>query len=180
MKDRNKEISGYAHIDKKIASYDIYNILINHLKEEHNFTQERINELVKKDDEETMIPISIFNTKLGALETITKYLIEVAKLKNSEVAKILNRNIRTIWSTYDKAKKKLPLKFILGGKEKFFIPTSRFRNRSFSTLEIIVKYLKEGYNLNLHNIAILIKRDDSTVWTVYNRVKNKEKQDEKK
>ena len=46
-------------------------------------------------------------------------------------------------------------------------------DRSFSTLESIVRYLKESCHLSLHEIAVILNRDDSTIWTVYDRAKRK-------
>ncbi|GAF99559.1 unnamed protein product, partial [marine sediment metagenome] len=53
------------------------------------------------------------------------------------------------------------------------IPSYIFKDRTLSVLEAIVKYLKEERMLSYHEIAVLLKRDDRTIWTVYNRVKKK-------
>ena len=53
------------------------------------------------------------------------------------------------------------------------IPSYIFKDRKLSVLEAIVKYLKEERQLSYHEIAVLLKRDDRTIWTVYNRVKKK-------
>jgi len=53
------------------------------------------------------------------------------------------------------------------------IPSDIFRDRTLSVLEIIVEYLKEKKDLSYHQIAILLNRDDRTIWTVYNRAKKK-------
>jgi hypothetical protein len=53
------------------------------------------------------------------------------------------------------------------------IPTSIFLDRSISVLEAISKYLKEEKNLTYHQIAVLLNRDDRTIWTCYNRAKGK-------
>lgn len=55
------------------------------------------------------------------------------------------------------------------------VPTSVFRDRSLSVLEVVVEYLKEHHNLTYHQIAKLLNRDDRTIWTVYNRAKRKRK-----
>ncbi len=52
------------------------------------------------------------------------------------------------------------------------IPSSIFRDRSVSVLEAIVEYLK-GRDMTYHEIAILLNRDDRTIWTVYSRTKKK-------
>jgi hypothetical protein len=53
------------------------------------------------------------------------------------------------------------------------IPSHILRDRSLSVLEIIVEYLKEKKKLTYHEIAVLLNRDDRTIWTCYNRAKKK-------
>ena len=53
------------------------------------------------------------------------------------------------------------------------IPSDIFKDRSLSVLEIMVEYLKEQKGLSYHEIAVLLNRDDRTIWTVYNRGKKK-------
>ncbi len=55
------------------------------------------------------------------------------------------------------------------------IPLSIFQDRSVAVLECLVRYLKDEKGLTFHEIAVLINRDDRTVWTCYHRAKNKEK-----
>jgi len=53
------------------------------------------------------------------------------------------------------------------------IPVSVLSDRSLATLEAVVEYLKEVLGLSYHEIAVLLKRDDRTVWTCYQRAKKK-------
>lgn len=53
------------------------------------------------------------------------------------------------------------------------IPVSILKDRRLSALEAISEYLKETLNMNYHEIAVLMNRDDRTIWTVYNRAKKK-------
>ena len=55
------------------------------------------------------------------------------------------------------------------------VPTYILKDRSVSVLEAIVEYLKDNEKLSLHEIALLINRDDRTIWTVYDRAKKKRK-----
>jgi len=53
------------------------------------------------------IPSCIFmDRRLSVLEILVEYLIESKKMKYSEIARLLNRNDRTIWTVYDRSKKK--------------------------------------------------------------------------
>ena len=64
--------------------------------------------------------------------------------------------------------------------KKVEIPSNIFRDRTLSVLEIMVEYLKEEINLSYHEIAVLLNRDDRTIWTVYNRAKKKREDERKK
>ncbi len=152
---------------------------INILIKKYNLTDTQIGSLFnrkigfvfeKKSDE---IPLCIFdNDKLSSLEAIVKYLKEDVGLRLKKIAKILNRRQKTIWSTYDNAKKKMAGHFILK-ESPYFIPTTIFQNRAFSVLESIVMHLKGYYGLTYHQIAVLMHRNDRTIWTTYNRTKRK-------
>jgi len=53
------------------------------------------------------------------------------------------------------------------------IPTTILKNRNFSVLESLVKYLKEKEHLNFAEIGRLLERDQRNIWTIYSRVKEK-------
>ena len=128
---------------------------------------------IKSPVQTEAIPISVFDNKeLSSLETICKYLKENQNLTYHEIAVLLNRNDRTIWTTYNNSKKKLPVLFIIN-KSEYYLPISIFKERKLSVLETIAVYLKDSQNLTLHQIAVLLNRNDRTIWTVYNRGKKK-------
>ncbi len=53
------------------------------------------------------IPTSIFkNRNLSVLEAIVVYLKEKKKMTYAQIARLLNRDDRTIWTAYQRAKKK--------------------------------------------------------------------------
>ena len=55
-----------------------------------------------------LIPLEIFkNRDLGALESISLFLKDEKNMRYSEIAKALDRDQRTIWTTYNKAKNKV-------------------------------------------------------------------------
>ncbi len=121
------------------------------------------------------IPITIFdNRELSVLETVVKYLKENLGFRFSEIATLLNRDERNIWTTYRDASIKREQRFIIR-QVKFFIPITIFQDRRVSVLEAIVEYLKEQRQCSLHEIASLLNRDQRTVWTVYSRVQKKRK-----
>ena len=180
-KDGHISGNGYLSHDQELAKIisntglkDLVKIFVVHLEENHKLDYKQIADLfekriIKKD----LLPISIFdNNELSCLESIVKYLKEELKLKFHEIAFLLNRDDRTIWTTYNFACKKRKIK--LNAKEsKFPIPISIFTNRKLSVLESIAGYLKDNFNLRYSEIAALLNRDERNIWTVYNRYKKK-------
>ena len=128
-------------------------------------------EILSSLDEEIFIPCSIFNKKLSSLEAISKYLFENKNLSLKKISKLLNRSNRNIWNAYNKSKKKFSKKLVV--KESILLPISILRNLDFTLLENIVCYLKENLELSYHQIAVLLQRDDRTIWTVYQRARKK-------
>ena len=128
--------------------------------------------LNKLEEKETIIPVTIFSKRLSSLEAITKYLKENLGLKNKVIAKLINRNVKTIYqaqsSANEKAKKKFEIK-----ETKFYVPVHVLVDRKLGVLESVVKYLRENYELNYSEIGRLLGRDPRTIWTAYSRCKKK-------
>ncbi|GEM_PF-6978380 len=124
------------------------------------------------EPEKDFLPVSIFSTELSGLESIVVYLKENQKLRVKEIASKLNRELSTIYTTYSQArakfKAKLPLKNL-----SLSVPMVIFSQRKFAVLEILVTYLKEEKKLSFKEIAELIKRNYSTIKTVYRRYHEK-------
>ncbi|QQG38600.1 MAG: hypothetical protein HYS32_03260 [Candidatus Woesearchaeota archaeon] len=144
---------------------------IQAIQDEYNLTKKDIINLI--EEKPILIPISIFkNDELSSLELIVRYLKDELNLNYHKIAQLLNRDDRTIWHTYKnslrKKKEKLTIEL-----SRFSIPIPIFKNRKFSVLEIIVSHLKENYNLRYHKIASLLRKDQRTIWTVYNRYRKK-------
>jgi hypothetical protein len=150
---------------------------LSHLKEQGLNSKEivdLVNKLLKTTKKEGVkVPLSVFqNDHLSSLETIVKYLRENLLLSFKQIASLTNRNNIALAVTYRNSKKKLEAKF----KEEispYQIPISILKNRKLSVLENIVSYLKDNFDLTYHNIALLLNRNDRTIWTVYQRAKKK-------
>ncbi len=126
---------------------------------------------MKEKRGDLLIPVSIFNRKLGSLESIVKYIKEIG-LCYSEIAVLLNRDQRTIWNVYKKANEKHPIGFELE-KSVISIPSSVLKNRKLSVLEALSVFLREKENLSLNEISMVLNRSNKTIWTAYNRAKQK-------
>ena len=126
--------------------------------------------------EEIKVPISVFkNDYLSSLENIVKYLRENLLLSFKQIGALTNRNEIALAVTYRNAKKKLAEKFVVTDISPYSIPPSILKDRNISVLENIASYLKDTFGLNYHSIAVLLNRDDRTIWTVYQRAKKKKK-----
>ncbi|MEM4710901.1 MAG: hypothetical protein QXL18_03075 [Candidatus Woesearchaeota archaeon] len=117
----------------------------------------------KKIKQIQQIPITIFsNKKLGVLEAIVKYLKENQELSFKEIAEILHRDQRTIWTTYNKAVKKQKEKFSTK-KDQEYITIKSFSNTKYSPLQALIKELEaKGYTLS--KIAKITNRSYKNIW----------------
>ncbi len=122
----------------------------------------------KKHPKEIILPISIFNTTLSCLETISKYLKENLNLNFIQIAKLLNREPTTIRTTYNNSIKKHPSKLDTSNFT-ITIPLTFLKNRKYSTFELLIIYLKEKSKLKTAEIAKLTNRNYKTIWTTYQR-----------
>ena len=125
-----------------------------------------INKLLK-------IPISIFkNDSLSDLETIVKYLRENLQLSFKQIASLTNRNEIALAVSYRNSRKKFPSKFT-ERTSPYDIPILILQDRNLSVLENVVSFLKDKFGLSYHQIAVMLNRNDRTIWTVYQRAKKK-------
>ena len=165
----NKEGSPYSLSSKlkqeELGILEKAKELLLPIKKKYNLTFDDLKRLL---EEKLFFPVEIFNKKLTVLESVVKYLKEEKNLSLHNISDIIGRDQRNVWCIYNKTKKKNSEKFIIK-KVEFWIPISIFFNTKLSALESIVKYLKEIQNLKYHEIAVLLKRNDRTIWTVYQR-----------
>jgi transcriptional regulator len=121
-------------------------------------------------EHDNYITISIFSDKLCIFESIVKYLHENKNLSYKEISNITKRSTNNINVTYLKAYEKYPRRYT---KLDFStsIPYTIF-SKKYTCFESITLYLKKS-GLKYSEIATLLKRDDRTVWTVYQRALKK-------
>ena len=131
-------------------------------------------EQTQKQTKELSLPSCIFdNSSLSALETIVKYLKEHKDLRFTNIAKLLNRDQRAINTTYRVSKKKMLLPLQIK-ESKYHIPVSLFANRELSVLENLVSYLKQEHSLSYRKIGLVLRRNERTIWTTYQRAIKKQ------
>jgi len=138
------------------------------------FSKESLAKLSKNDliniimmQQDMQIPASIFSSDTPPLEALVKYLVEKKSMPFRMISSRLNRNFKTIWTTYNNAKNRS----IAVPKDDFSysIPLSIFSKDDLSILESLVRYLHDHYKLEFCRVAKLLRKDIRTVWTCYNR-----------
>ena len=152
---------------------------LNYIKEQGLSAEEILNlanKLLRVTvKEEVKVPLSVFkNDYLGSLETIVKYLRENLLLSFKQISSLTNRNPIALAVTYRNAKRKLEAKFV-EEISPYSIPVSILQDRNLSVLENVASYLKDTFGLTYHKVAVLLNRNDRTIWTVYQRAKKKKK-----
>jgi DNA-binding NarL/FixJ family response regulator len=128
------------------------------------------------------LPVSIFcDRSLSVFEIIVEYLKDSFALSYHDIAVLTNRDDRTIWTVYHRVTEKRSSKPKTELKtSSVYVPLSVLLDRRYAVLESIVLFLKERLGLSYHEIAKMLGRNDRTIWTVYNRLQKKQKQDETK
>lgn len=136
--------------------------------------KELVNIYADVSPEET-VPVCIFSKRLSPSEALCKYLKEYRDLSFHEIAVLLNRDDRSIWTSYSRAnrKSKAPLAPSAPQDEDFLIPLQIFNDRSLSILEHVVHYLKENYGLSNSRIAETLDKNPSSIATVAGRALRK-------
>ena len=116
-----------------------------------------------------VIPLYLFSSRrLGVLEVLVKALKENFFLSYSNIAMLLNRDDRTIWATYRKARKKNLKKFEIR-MDAYMVPCNVFSDRNLGPLEALTLYVKHKYDLNFKKISRLLNRNYNTIWISYQK-----------
>jgi hypothetical protein len=126
---------------------------------------------LKLEEKEILIPSCIFNKKFSAFESVVKYLKENKGMHNRQIALLLCKSQKSIWQTYHLAMKK-HAKGLDIVDSPYYIPISIFK-KPFTVLESIVKYCRERLNMSYHETASMLHRDERTIWTTYERAKQR-------
>jgi len=156
--------------ESKLERLRLLKETITKYKQDYGLTKE---DFLSLYDEKEYVPVSIFSHSIGPLEALVKYLKEDKKLKYSQIAKLLKRDQRTIWVTYNDAIKNLKSKLNKKSLEK--IPISIFSNRRIGVLEHVVLYLKDVKKISVSDISTLLNRKNSTIWATYYNARGKNK-----
>ncbi|MFH1770585.1 MAG: hypothetical protein ABH828_03435 [archaeon] len=118
------------------------------------------------DENEFYIPVSIFSSEMGSFQAIVRYLKDHEGLRYSKIAKLTNRDQRTIWNVYKQSENQ----WFNVEESRFSIPLSVIANRKNSVLANLIIYLK-SQNLSFNEIATLLKRNYQTIYTTHRKTR---------
>ena len=146
---------------------------LDYLEERHQLPREAVRHFIEQTPREPYVPLSIFaQDRLTVLEALCLYLHENLGLSFGQMAALLGRSSRHMSATYSRATvKAAPVN--LPPVPSISVPASIFANRSLGPLESLVVFLREHHRLTFRGIARLLHRDDSTIWTSYQRARSK-------
>lgn len=168
-----KEERGTAYRDLSLYSKEELLSFIVEIKkilaEKYHASETEIHEKTSEDG----VPVEVFSTDLSPSEATVKWLKEQG-LGYHEIGLKLHRDERGLWSGYRRASHKMSMPFVIEHSQTI-IPFSVLGNRSTSMLESVVFYLKETKQVKLIAIAHMLHKHPSTIWTVYNRARTKQR-----
>jgi predicted DNA-binding protein (UPF0251 family) len=95
--------------DQRKLNYHQIGALIN--RDERNirvlYLRAKIKPIKFYNSSKILIPISIFaDKKLSALESLTVYLHDKLNFRFSQIAQLIGRDQRTVWTSYSRARRK--------------------------------------------------------------------------
>jgi hypothetical protein len=158
-----------------------------YLKQKHGLDEKEVLELAFGKDSHLKVPAKIFATELSPLEAVVRFLKDEHSLSFHEIGVLLNRDDRTIWTTYSNAAKKSknvadanfaadPTSGLQKPKTSdspYQIPLMILSERELSILELAVEFLHDASQLSMKEIALLLNKHPSTIHTVYGRARQK-------
>ena len=129
---------------------------------------------------EIAIPLSLFRAgENSCLRLISQYLFSHLHLRYCEIARLLNRDDRTIWGACHHGS--IPDDFNSALEQTKFshlsIPAESLQDRNLSILESVVSYMREQLGFSYHDISFVLNKHYPTVYTVYRRSLKKRKID---
>jgi hypothetical protein len=158
--------------------------IIKSISQKHNIDIRQLGELLKNRERYICIPVGLFRSKLGPLETVVRYLKDILGYNFAQISRLLFRDETTIWTSYKNSVKKnevivdleladIDMKKLKLKKEDLIVPLSVFSERKLSVLEALCLYLRETFGLSYHVIGEIVERNERTIWTVVNRAGKK-------
>ncbi|MBN1544654.1 hypothetical protein JW898_04280 [Candidatus Woesearchaeota archaeon] len=153
-------------------SHELLKSIIHFMRQKQQLSLQELISIYAEVIPEEAVPVSIFSHDLSPSESLCRFLKENRNLTFHDIAALLNRDDRSIWTSYTRAAKKSRQQFTTSDDD-LMIPLSIFQDRSMSILEHVVDHLKTEHKLSNSGIARLISKNPSSIATVANRASAK-------
>ena len=115
------------------------------------------------------IPYKLLQQGWSVLQATCRYLHDELELSFAEIARQIDRDQRTVWTSYHQTKgKELPHL----NPFKWGFPAHILRDRSLSALEAVVSHLL-NQGLAVSAVATLLGRHVQTIWTIKRKLRQK-------
>ena len=150
--------------------------ILSTISEKYSMDEDKMANIISKRAKYASIPVDVFNNSLSPLENVVLYMHLKLGLSQARIAEMLARDHTTIWTTLENALKKADRRKYGDmdvGDKRIAVPISIFANRQLSILENLSIYIKDRFKLSYHEIALLLGKNDRTIWTVVSRAKKK-------
>jgi len=155
--------------------FEISTDLIRENSDSQSFLTEFVNKYDTtnyKEIESLAVPLAVFSQNISPLKALVKYFHENKNLKFSEIAKILSRDPRTIWTEYNLVKNHTPFSSRILASEAVYVDSRILSIRDFSILEsLCFELVQRGYSQK--KIARMLGKSPKTIWTVLDRINKK-------
>ncbi|MBW2965379.1 hypothetical protein KY363_08025 [Candidatus Woesearchaeota archaeon] len=171
---KKRRVAGTPQGQKADAdSRELLKSIIHFMQQNQQLSLPELINIYTESSPEESIPISVFSTKLSPSEALCKYLKENRALSFHEIAVLLNRDDRSVWTSYSRASRKAkgPLKT---REEDIKIPVSIFNDRKLSIMEHVVSQMRVR-DISNARIAEALNRNAASIATVANRAREKTK-----
>lgn len=147
----------------------LFKILLDKMKQTHSSAKliDFFNDIMSKN--EYLIPMSIFSGNLSPYESIVFFLVESKQIRLKDIALLLGKSESSVWTTLRNAKRK---DVLLNLNSSILYPLDNF-DKNKSVLENIVVFLIEQQGYKVKEVSTILDKSVSTIWTTYNRVRQK-------
>lgn len=170
--EKEVDVDLFKTLFANVNSQQLLKQLLLQLHTTQDFQLDQLLTLYHDVKKEHTIPLSIFSHKLHPAEALCKYLKEKKELSYQEIAVLLNRHPKSVWSTYQRSQQKMRKQFSLK-EEKYHLPLSLFNNRSYSLLEGVVLYMNQIHKLSNKQLATLLRKSPNSIAVLAKRAREK-------
>lgn len=170
--EKEVDLGLFKSLFANVNSQQLLKQLLLQLHSTQDFQLDQLLTVYNDVTKEHNIPLSIFSYNLHPAEALCKYLKEKKGLSYQEIAVLLNRHPKSVWSSYQRSHKKMRKQFPLK-TEHYHLPLSLFNNRSYSLLEGVVLYMNQIHKLSNKQLAALLGKSSNSIAVLAKRAREK-------